>query len=309
MDLYADDFSWTCLKDFEFTSFCSQRTTIDTINLLFVCFFYTSMIISIIRRCSISCSFRTKWTFLVASICCAIISIAFYSIGLWILIVKTDNTKQLSWVACVVIGFVWTSLAVSLLVQREKWIKILNCAWWTCSCVLVSSLIIEILLRKHAIEIFDIVQWLTHFLLLFCAFQNLCYYVSQSLPESLSEPLLAQEVDTKQTELGHSTFLSKLTFSWVNSLLRLGYSKPLALEDIPSLLSEDEAEFAYQNFMHTWESLVRESSKDNTKNLVLWSVVRTHLKENILIAFYALLRTIAVTVSPLILYAFVNYLS
>ncbi|KAG5141528.1 hypothetical protein JHK82_017223 [Glycine max] len=302
-----DDFSWTCLKDFEFTSFCSQRTTIDTINLLFVCFFYTSMIISIIRRCSISCSFRTKWTFLVASICCAIISIAFYSIGLWILIVKTDNTKQLSWVACVVRGFVWTSLAVSLLVQREKWIKILNCAWWTCSCVLVSSLIIEILLRKHAIEIFDIVQWLTHFLLLFCAFQNLCYYVSQSLPESLSEPLLAQEVDTKQTELGHSTFLSKLTFSWVNSLLRLGYSKPLALEDIPSLLSEDEAEFAYQNFMHTWESLVRESSKDNTKNLVLWSVVRTHLKENILIAFYALLRTIAVTVSPLILYAFVNY--
>ncbi|KAG5021323.1 hypothetical protein JHK85_017665 [Glycine max] len=303
----SDDFSWTCLKDFEFTSFCSQRTTIDTINLLFVCFFYTSMIISIIRRCSISCSFRTKWTFLVASICCAIISIAFYSIGLWILIVKTDNTKQLSWVACVVRGFVWTSLAVSLLVQREKWIKILNCAWWTCSCVLVSSLIIEILLRKHAIEIFDIVQWLTHFLLLFCAFQNLCYYVSQSLPESLSEPLLAQEVDTKQTELGHSTFLSKLTFSWVNSLLRLGYSKPLALEDIPSLLSEDEAEFAYQNFMHTWESLVRESSKDNTKNLVLWSVVRTHLKENILIAFYALLRTIAVTVSPLILYAFVNY--
>ncbi|KAL5162602.1 ABC transporter C family member 8 [Glycine soja] len=70
-------------------------------------------------------------------------------------------------------------------------------------------------------------------------------------------------------ELGHTTILSKLTFSWVNSLLRLGYSKPLALEDIPSLLSEDEAKFSYQNFMHTWESLVRERSKDNTKNLVL----------------------------------------
>nr|KYP54292.1 ABC transporter C family member 8 [Cajanus cajan] len=59
--------------------------------------------------------------------------------------------------------------------------------------------------------------------------------------------------------------------------------------------------------MHAWESLARERSKHKSENLVLWSVVRTHLKENILIAFYALLRTIAVTVSPLILYAFVNY--
>ncbi|KAG4947435.1 hypothetical protein JHK87_043442 [Glycine soja] len=56
-------------------------------------------------------------------------------------------------------------------------------------------------------------------------------------------------------------------------------------------------------------SVVRERSKGNTKNLVLWSVVRTHLNENILIAFYALLRTIAMIVSPLILYAFVNYLN
>nr|KYP54321.1 ABC transporter C family member 8 [Cajanus cajan] len=59
--------------------------------------------------------------------------------------------------------------------------------------------------------------------------------------------------------------------------------------------------------MHAWESLARERSKHNTKNLVLWSIVRTHLKENILIGFYALLRTIAVSLSPLIIYAFVKY--
>jgi len=122
-----------------------------------------------------------------------------------------------------------------------------------------------------------------------------------------SEPLLAQKVETKQTGLGHATFLSKLIFSWVNSLLSLGYSKPLALEDIPSLVSEDEADMAYQKFAKAWESLVRERTKNNAKSLVLWSIVRTYLEENILIAFYALIRTIAVVVSPLILYAFVNY--
>jgi len=90
-----------------------------------------------------------------------------------------------------------------------------------------------------------------------------------------SEPLLAQKVETKQTGLGHATFLSKLIFSWVNSLLSLGYSKPLALEDIPTLVSEDEADMAYQKFAKAWESLVRERTKNNAKSLVLWSIVRT----------------------------------
>ncbi|KAL9304381.1 hypothetical protein ACSQ67_021644 [Phaseolus vulgaris] len=302
---YADDFSWICLKDFEFTSFCSQRTTIDTINLLFVCVFYASTIVSLIRRNVINGSHSRSKFFLIVSICCAITSIVFYSIGLWNLIAKTGNSMPN--LACIVRGFVWTSLAVSLLVQRHKWIKILNFVWWACSCALVSALNIEILFRKHAIEFFDVLLWLLHTLLLFCAFQNLGYFVTQSVSKSLSEPLLSQEVHTEETGLGHASFLSKLTFSWVNSLLRLGYSKPLSLEDIPSLLSEDKADLSHHNFMHAWESLVCERSKNNTKNLVLWSIVRTHLKENVLIAFYALLRTIAVAVSPLILYAFVNF--
>ncbi|CAJ1950983.1 unnamed protein product [Sphenostylis stenocarpa] len=307
---YADDFSWLCLKDFDITSFCSQRTTIDTINLIFVCVFYASTIISLIRRNFANGSPSRSRFFLFVSICCAITSIVFYSIGVLNLIDKAGNSmaNHVSWLACIVRGFVWTSLTVSLLVQRHKWIKILNSVWWTCSCALVSALDTEILFRKHVIEIFDVLLWLLHMLLLFCAFQNLGYFVTQSVPKKLSEPLLAQEVDAEKTGLGRASFLSKLTFSWVNSLLSLGYSKPLALEDIPSLLSEDEADMAYQNFMHAWESLVRErSNKNNTKNLVLRSIVRTHLKENTLIAFYALLRTIAVTVSPLILYAFVNY--
>ncbi|CAI8602158.1 unnamed protein product [Vicia faba] len=88
----------------------------------------------------------------------------------------------------------------------------------------------------------------------------------------------------------------------------LGYSKPLDLEEIPSLVSEDEANMAYQKFVHAWESLVRERERNNnTKSLVLWSIVRTYLGENILIAFYGLIRTVSFAVSPLILYAFVNY--
>jgi hypothetical protein len=204
-------------------------------------------------------------------------------------------------------GFIWISLAVSLIIQRVKWIRILNSIWWLSSCVLVSALNIEILLKNHAIEAIEIVQWLVHFLLLYCAFKNIGYLGNNSAQEDLSEPLLGQKIETNQTRLCHATFCSKLIFSWINSLLGLGYSKPLDLKDIPSLDSEDEANMAYQKFVHAWESLVKERRKNNTKSLVLWSIVRIYLKENLLIVFYALIRTFSVVVSPLILYAFVNY--
>ncbi|XP_062014713.1 ABC transporter C family member 8-like [Rosa rugosa] len=122
------------------------------------------------------------------------------------------------------------------------------------------------------------------------------------MDRSLSEPLLAK------TKLDQASFLSKLTFSWVNPLLKLGSSRALDLEDIPSLVSEDEANVAYQKFSDALESLSREKSSSSTsRNLVLRAMARVYMEENVLIIICAFLKTIAVVVSPLILYAFVNY--
>ncbi|PRQ51285.1 putative xenobiotic-transporting ATPase [Rosa chinensis] len=131
----------------------------------------------------------------------------------------------------------------------------------------------------------------------------------QGMDSSLSEPLLAQNSagKTQQTELGHASLLSKLIFSWINPLLKLGFSKTLALEDIPSLVSEDKANEAYQKFANAFESLSREKSSSTTKNLVLRAIAKVYMKENIWIVFCAFLKTIAVVASPLILYGFVSY--
>ncbi|KAI9109511.1 hypothetical protein K1719_019565 [Acacia pycnantha] len=206
-------------------------------------------------------------------------------------------------------GLVWISLAVSVLVQRSKWVHVLNLVWWVSLCTLVSALNIEILFREHNIQILDLVQWSVHFSLAFCAFQILYFAPQSTQNTTVLEPLLVLKDENKQSKLARANFLSKLTFSWINSLLKLGYSKPLALEDIPSLVSEDEAASAYQKFCHAWDSFLRDRSKSNSaKNLVMWSISRAYLQENLLIAILALLRTISVVVSPLLLYAFVNSL-
>lgn len=147
-----------------------------------------------------------------------------------------------------------------------------------------------------------------NFFILVCASKNLKEMVSnQSQDDGLLEPLVIKNAERSRIELDQAGFLSKLTFSWIGPLLSLGYSKPLSLEDIPSLDSEDEANIAYLKFKQAWDSLLREKDHGDKKNLVLWAVLKVYMKENISIGILALLRTICVVVSPLILYAFVNY--
>ncbi|TYK03884.1 ABC transporter C family member 8 [Cucumis melo var. makuwa] len=125
----------------------------------------------------------------------------------------------------------------------------------------------------------------------------------------MAEPLLQKwtEESVGSFNIQQASFFSKLTFSWINPLLTLGYSKTLTLEDVPPLDSEDEAELAYQKFSHVWDSLSPEKGSSSSGNLAFQAIKNVHLKENVLIAFYALLKTLSVVVSPLILFAFVNY--
>ncbi|XP_075667040.1 ABC transporter C family member 8-like isoform X2 [Castanea sativa] len=299
-------FSWIC-EELYLGSYCLQRTIVDSVNLFFLCAFYLFLLIAIIGKCSTR-SIRKDWVLVVVSLCCALSSIAYFSVGLWNLMAKNDELNHMSGLVFFVRGLVWISFTVSLHVQRSKWISNLNSLWWASSFIFISVLNVQILLKTHSIEILDMLPWPINFLLFLCALRNLIHFVSQhNIDNNLNEPLLAKKAEKCQKELGQASFLGKLTFSWINSLLSLGYSKRLALEDIPSLVPEDEAKFAYQKFAHAWDSLLRETNSNNTRNLVLRAIAKVYLKENIFIGICAFLRTIAVVVSPLILYAFVNY--
>ncbi|CAB4302935.1 unnamed protein product [Prunus armeniaca] len=247
-----------CDGEFDLGSYCTQTSIINIVNLLFAFLFCLFMLIDFIRKHHIIA-------------------------GLWDLIAQSVESTHFGWLDYFVQGLIWISFTVSLLVQRSKWIKVLNSVWWVSSFSLVSALNIE---------------------------RNLSHFAYQHTQlNSLSEPLIATKSARKsqQTDLDHASFLSKLTFSWINPLLNLGSSKTLALEDIPSLVSEDEANLAYHKFAHAWDSLSREKSSSSTGNLALRAMAKVYMKENIWIAFCAFLRTISVVVSPLILYAFVNY--
>ncbi|XP_052478820.1 ABC transporter C family member 8-like isoform X2 [Gossypium raimondii] len=298
-------FTLICEGKLDFGSFCIQRTIIDVINLVFLFVFYLLLFVCSVRKLQRSVVNKRDRISIVVSICCALISISYLSVGLWNLIARNGEFNGLSWLIELVRGLIWISLSVSLLVHASQPVKIFISAWWVSFALLVSVLHIEILFRTHRIEIFDVLPWPVNILMLFCAFRNFIDLTKEH--ESLSEPLLEEKEETYQIEVCEANFFSKLSFSWINPLLSRGYLRPLALEDIPSISAEDESSLAYQKFANAWETLIREKSSIDRRNLVLRALTKVYFKENIVIAVCAILRTISVVALPLLLYAFVNY--
>ncbi|KAK2997380.1 hypothetical protein RJ639_025805 [Escallonia herrerae] len=303
-------FTWTCDGEFNLGSTCTQRTILDAFNLLFLFVFCLTFFVSSIRKNNLNGHARRDWITLAVAICCFLTGIAYLSGGILDLIAKSGGFTQLNWLMYLVRALLWISLTFSLLVPRIKWITILVSAWWVSFFLLASALNTEVLIKEHDILILDVVSWPVNFLLVFCALRNFSHLGSQRTGiKSLSEPLLVERSQKSDNQLSYASILSKLTFSWVNPLISLGYSKPLVIEDIPSLVSEDQATVAYKKFAQAWEELQKEksSTSDNTSNLVLQAIARVYWKDMVFVGICVFLRTISIVVAPLLLYAFVNY--
>lgn len=306
LEFSAGGLAWICEGELGLSSSCTQRTIIDSLNVIFLSIFYLLLLVISIGRHTIITGTRSRdWISISVSVCCALVSTLYFSSAMWDLLAEEHKLAHLGWLVYLVRGLVWISLSVSVIVQRSKWVKILISIWWVSFSLLAIALNIKMFFKEHKTQIFDMVSWPVNFLLLFCAFRNFSQFGSRHKPDkNLCEPLLS-----RKSHISHTSVFIKLTFSWINPLLSLGYKKPLALEEIPSLNTEDEANLAYQKLAHEWEFLLLKKGRHSNKmtNLVIEALAKVYLKEMIFVGIFASVRTVTVIILPLILYAFVNY--
>ncbi|PKA59029.1 ABC transporter C family member 8 [Apostasia shenzhenica] len=282
-------------QEFNLATPCIQRSMIDALNLTFFLVFAIGFFISYLRR-DYDHGRRTRsWDSIITAALCAVLGVA--DVGLSFLL-------HLNWVIYTVRGIIWISLALSLCIRPPKWLRAVILTWWISFSLLISAFNVEILVQGRGFSIFVLLSWPVNLLLLFCAFREL---TGARVHESLSRPLLVIEAERIRRNLTQANWFSRLTFSWLNPLLRFGFSKPLALEDIPGLDSEDEAFVAHQTFCKAWEELDLRKNKERTRNLVLFALAKCYKKEMLLVGLYALLKSVSVATSPLILYAFISY--
>ncbi|XP_024973198.1 ABC transporter C family member 8-like isoform X1 [Cynara cardunculus var. scolymus] len=291
--------------DFDLNSPAMQRSILDILNLVIVFLFYLVLLLSYIRKNTTSRSRgRSDWISISVAFCCFFTSVAYLIAGLW---VATDGTHQfnhMNWWVFSVRALVWVSLMVSLLIERFTSVKILASVWWVFFFGSISVVNIMSLAEKHSIMILVLIEWAASFLLLLCALRNTKHFFTQHNPsQTLSDPLLANETqESTRSQLEEPSFFSKLVFSWVDPLLALGYRKPLILEDIPSLSSTDQAAVSHEKFTKAWDSLERDNG-----NLVSKALAKVYFREMVFSGICVFLRTISVVISPLLLYAFVDY--
>nr|XP_043635509.1 ABC transporter C family member 8-like isoform X2 [Erigeron canadensis] len=283
-----------------------QISIVDIFHLGFVFLFYLLLLLSFFRKNNAErCRRRSYSISLSVAFCCFLTSISYLIAGLW---EATDKSPQLNWWVFIVRALVWVSLMVSLLIERFISVKILASVWWLFCFGSISIVNIKSIVEKHSIKILGLVEWAASFFLIICALKNLKHFIAcYRQSHTLFEPLLINETqDCNTSQLEEPSFLSKLTFSWVNQLLSLGYRKPLVLGDIPSLAPVDQAAIAHEKFTKAWDSLQTGKTSNNT-NIVPKALAKVYFKEMLLSGLCVFLRTISVIISPLLLYAFVDY--
>ncbi|XP_074312419.1 ABC transporter C family member 8-like isoform X1 [Silene latifolia] len=296
--------SGICEGKLELSSSCIQRVIIDGVNLLYLLIFLLFILLSFLREQGQS-SNRSNTIFRLTSICCLLLSLAYLVFGLLTLTSENRTDSSSHWLLYIVDSIIWLGLTVSLLVQRSIWVVILTSVWWAMFFLLVSALNITMIINKQQVQILDIIAWLVNGLLSLCAVKNLHNCITQKQVHTAESVPLLEEINPRKTK--KPSFFSQIVFSWINPLLCAGYSKPLSAKDIPNLFPEDEACIAFQEFSQAWEELKVKPDLTNNGNLVMKALTKVYWKETVCVGVGALIRTMSVVVSPLLLYAFVNY--
>lgn len=233
---------------YDFNSPDAQISILDASNLVILVLFYLLLLLCYLRKENTTGPVRKRDSISVSvSSCCFLTLIAYLVAGLL-------EFGRMNWWVYIVRSLIWASLTVSSFIERFKYVKILVSIWWVFFFGSISFVNIENLAEKRSIVILVLLEWAASFLLLVCALRNLKHFLTRNSPnQTLTEPLLGNT-----SQLQEPSFLSKSTFSWVNPLLALGYRKPLDLQDIPSLESQDQSAVAHEKFSKVWDSLQTE---------------------------------------------------
>uniref|UniRef100_A0A453QSH3 ABC transporter C family member 10 n=1 Tax=Aegilops tauschii subsp. strangulata TaxID=200361 RepID=A0A453QSH3_AEGTS len=109
--------------------------------------------------------------------------------------------------------------------------------------------------------------------------------------------------ETQVTPFAKAGFFSKMSFWWLNPLMKMGYKKPLEDKDMPLLGATDRACNQYSMVM---EKMNGKESLSHATPSFFWTIVSCHRRAILVSGFFALLKVLTLSAGPVILKAFIN---
>ncbi|KAA8520907.1 hypothetical protein F0562_011580 [Nyssa sinensis] len=122
---------------------------------------------------------------------------------------------------------------------------------------------------------------------------------------SASEKFDANEQDGNNhvTPFANAGLLSKITFWWLNPLMKKGKKETLEEKDVPRLRLADRATTCYSLFMEQLNKMKRKSSPDRPS--IFQTIITCHWKDLVISGIFALIKVLTVSTGPLFLRAFI----
>ncbi|CAA3016437.1 ABC transporter C family member 10-like [Olea europaea subsp. europaea] len=256
---------------------------------------------------------------LISAIFNGLLGLIYLSLGIWVLEERLRNTRTLLplhwWTMFLLHGLIWllVSLTVSLRGQYFsrvplRLLSILAFIFAGVTCA--ASILIAVIRKKLLIKIvLDVLSLVGSSLLLFCTYTS--YKYEDNDGNDLCAPLVGAENGAcKKFSVGDVTlfakagFFSKLSFWWLNPLMKRGREKTLEDEDIPKLGKDDRAESCYLLFTEIFNR--QKHTNPSVEPSILKTILTCHWKEIFVSGFFALLKVITLSAGPLLLNAFIN---
>ncbi|KAJ6359315.1 hypothetical protein OIU76_000947 [Salix suchowensis] len=211
------------------------------------------------------------------------------------------------------LGFTWLLVGLTISLRgkhlRRTLLRLLSIlAFLLTGIVCAFSIYSVILGQVISIKIaLDVLSFPGAILLLLCAYK--VYKHEGSYGSDLYAPLNGEANGTTKTDsavkvtlFAEAGFFNKMSFWWLNSLMRKGKEKTLEDEDIPKLREEDRAESCYIEFL---EQLNKHKQAESSQLSLLWIIIFCHWKDILISGFFALLKILTLSAGPLLLNAFI----
>ncbi|GAB2291483.1 Canalicular multispecific organic anion transporter 2 [Dionaea muscipula] len=205
-----------------------------------------------------------------------------------------------------------------------SWLRV----WWCCYLALsINYLVIDVVQRGEDESshvqylVSDIVYVVSGLVLFYAGLFGKALRVDTPLEEPLLngngnanlEDKTLVEGSGAVTPYSHAGILSKLTFTWMGTLIATGYKKILDLEDVPLLPLSDSIKGSFPAFRGFLDSARSSGGRGGrskvTKLHLVKALILTTWKDIVFTGFLALLNSLASYVGPALIDTFVQYLN
>ncbi|WRX17306.1 ABC transporter-like [Theobroma cacao] len=254
-----------------------------------------------------------------------ILSIAYLALGIWTIYQKLDTDKTVlpldGWLLLLFQGFTWLLLAISVSQKKLNLPSITavkSCsifAFLYAGFLCISSLQEAIVDKTVSIKIvLDVLSFPGSILFLSCAFKG--HSLKDTDPDgnfdAFYAPLQGEEHDSNDeigsnhniTPFAKAGLLSKMSFWWLNPILKKGKEKILENKDIPTLQEACRAQACYSKYM---DQLGKEKHRRPSGSPSMLSIIiSSHWKAMFTSGFFALIKVVTLSTGPLFLRAFIE---